>query len=32
MEVNRPFFIAITDDEADMILFMGSIENPQQAE
>ena len=32
MEVNRPFFITITDDETDMILFMGAIENPQQAE
>lgn len=32
MEVNRPFFIAITDEETDMILFMGSIGNPQQAE
>lgn len=32
MEVNRPFFIAITDEETDTILFMGAIENPQQAE
>ena len=30
MEVNRPFFIAITDNETDTILFMGSIGNPQQ--
>jgi serine protease inhibitor len=29
MEVNRPFFIAITDDKTDAILFMGSISNPQ---
>ena len=29
MEVNRPFFITITDDETDTILFMGSIGNPQ---
>lgn len=28
MEVNRPFFIMITDDETDAILFMGSISNP----
>ncbi|MDW0118752.1 serpin family protein [Sporosarcina thermotolerans] len=28
MEVNRPFFIAITDDETGAILFMGSISNP----
>lgn len=32
MEVNRPFFIAITDDETDTILFMGTIGNPQEAE
>lgn len=32
MEVNRPFFIAITDDETGTILFMGSIGNPQEAE
>ncbi|MDQ0271393.1 serpin family protein [Cytobacillus purgationiresistens] len=25
MDVNRPFFMAITDDETGMILFMGSI-------
>ncbi|MFJ7974870.1 serpin family protein [Peribacillus sp. NPDC096379] len=30
MEVNRPFFIAITDDETGTILFMGSISNPQE--
>ncbi|MBP1968322.1 serpin B [Virgibacillus natechei] len=30
MEVNRPFFITITDDETDAILFMGSISNPMQ--
>ena len=30
MEVNRPFFFTITDDETDTILFMGSISNPQQ--
>lgn len=29
MEVNRPFFIVITDDETGTILFMGSISNPQ---
>lgn len=28
MEVTRPFFIAITDDETNMILFIGSITNP----
>ena len=28
MNVNRPFFFAITDDETGVILFMGSIENP----
>jgi len=31
MEVNRPFFFTITDDETDTILFMGSIFNPEQA-
>ena len=31
MEVNRPFFFTITDDETDTILFMGSISNPEQA-
>lgn len=29
MEVNRPFFIAITDDKSGAILFMGKIFNPQ---
>lgn len=28
MEVNRPFFFAITDDETEAILFMGTILNP----
>lgn len=28
MKVNRPFFIAITDDQTGTILFMGSIANP----
>lgn len=28
MEVNRPFFIAIVDEETGAILFMGSINNP----
>jgi serine protease inhibitor len=31
MEVNRPFFFTITDDETDAILFMGAISNPQGA-
>ena len=30
MEVNRPFFFTITDDETDTILFMGAISNPQE--
>ena len=30
MEVNRPFFIAITDDATGTILFMGSISNPME--
>lgn len=30
MEVNRPFFITIMDEETGMILFMGVIENPQE--
>ena len=29
MEVNRPFFIAITDDETGNILFLGFIANPK---
>lgn len=28
LEVNRPFFITITDEKTDAILFMGSIFNP----
>ncbi|WP_338470728.1 serpin family protein [Niallia sp. XMNu-256] len=28
MEVNRPFFFAIAENESDTILFMGSITNP----
>ncbi|MCG7343575.1 serpin family protein [Sporosarcina sp. ACRSL] len=28
MEVNRPFFIAITDEETGAIVFIGSIKNP----
>ncbi|MBP3040308.1 serpin family protein [Bacillaceae bacterium Marseille-Q3522] len=28
MEVNRPFFITIIDEETDTILFMGTIANP----
>lgn len=32
MEVNRPFVIAITDNETDTILFMGVISNPQNGE
>lgn len=30
MEVNRPFFIALTDDETGTILFMGKIHNPTE--
>ncbi|WP_342429643.1 serpin family protein [Neobacillus sp. FSL H8-0543] len=30
MEVNRPFFIVITDNESGMILFLGSIFDPQE--
>lgn len=30
MEINRPFFIAITDDKIGAILFMGTIANPQE--
>lgn len=29
MEVNRPFFFAITDNETGAILFMGFISNPE---
>ncbi|TAA73319.1 serpin family protein [Planococcus salinarum] len=29
LNVNRPFFFAITDEETGVILFMGSIENPE---
>ncbi len=29
MEVNRPFFMAITDDKTGAILFLGSVSNPQ---
>ena len=29
MEVNRPFFLAITENESDTILFMGAITNPK---
>lgn len=29
MEVNRPFFFAITDDETGTILFLGSVTNPK---
>ena len=28
MEVNRPFFLTITDDETGTVLFMGEITNP----
>lgn len=31
MEVNRPFFIAITDDTTGTILFLGSISNPTES-
>ncbi|WP_077211782.1 serpin family protein [Bacillus dakarensis] len=30
MEVNRPFFISITDNLTGTILFLGSISNPQE--
>jgi serine protease inhibitor len=30
MEVNRPFFVTITDKETGAILFMGSISNPKK--
>lgn len=29
MEVNRPFFFTIVDEQTDAILFMGSISNPK---
>lgn len=29
MDVNRPFFFAITDDETGAILFLGSLANPE---
>lgn len=29
MEVNRPFFISITDNQTGIMLFLGSIANPQ---
>jgi len=29
MEVNRPFFFAITDNETGAILFIGFISNPE---
>nr|WP_285847060.1 serpin family protein [Sporosarcina luteola] len=29
MDVNRPFFLAITDEETGIILFMGFIANPE---
>lgn len=31
MKVNRPFFMAITDDKTGTILFMGSIANPPES-
>lgn len=31
MKVNRPFFIAITNDKTGTILFMGSIANPTES-
>lgn len=31
MKVNRPFFIAITDDQTGTILFMGSISYPTES-
>lgn len=30
MEVNRPFFLAITDDKTESILFLGIITNPTE--
>lgn len=32
MEVNRPFFIAIADEESGVILFLGSIANPEEGQ
>jgi serine protease inhibitor len=32
IDVNRPFLIAITDNETGAILFMGAISNPQKGE
>lgn len=29
MDVNRPFFFVITDDETGIILFLGSLSNPE---
>lgn len=29
MDIHRPFFFVISDDEAEAILFMGSVSNPQ---
>jgi len=29
MDVNRPFFFAITDDETGVVLFMGFVANPE---
>ena len=30
MEINRPFFFTITDEETNVILFIGMIQNPTQ--
>lgn len=30
MEVNRPFFFTITDEETDAIIFMGLLSDPQE--
>lgn len=32
MEADRPFYIALTDNDSDAILFLGSIVHPEQAE